>query len=89
MNKNLPKGQFCQSCSMPMEKPDDFGTNIDNSKNKEYCCHCYQDGKFTEPGITMEQMIEKCAGTMKQMNLPKALIGQTKTVIPTLKRWKK
>lgn len=39
--------------------------------------------------MTMEQMIEKCAGIMKQMNIPEAQIEQTKTFIPMLKRWQK
>jgi hypothetical protein len=89
MNKNQPKGQFCQSCAMPMEKTEDFGTNTNGSKNKEYCCHCYKNGKFTEPGITIEQMIGKCTAIMKQMHIPDAQIEQTKTFIPVLKRWKK
>jgi hypothetical protein len=89
MSKNQPKGPFCQSCAMPMEKPGDFGTNTDGSKNKEYCRYCYRDGKFTEPGMTMEQMIEKCAGMMRQMSVPDAQIEQTKAFIPMLKRWKK
>jgi Putative zinc ribbon domain len=74
---------------MPMEKPGDFGTNTNGSKNKEYCHYCYQSGKFTEPGITMEQMIEKCAGIMRQMRVPAAQIEQTKAFIPMLKRWQK
>jgi hypothetical protein len=89
MNKNQPMGPFCQSCAMPMVKPDDFGTNTDRSKSKEYCHYCYQNGKFTEPDLTMEQMIEKCAGLMKQMQIPEAAIEQTKTSIPMLKRWVK
>jgi hypothetical protein len=89
MKNNQPKVPFCQSCAMPMEKRENFGTNTDGSKNKEYCSYCYQNGKFTEPDITMEQMIKKCAGIMKQMHIPEAQIEQTKTFIPMLKRWKK
>jgi hypothetical protein len=89
MNKNQPVLPFCQSCAMPMEKMEDFGINSDGTKNKEYCCFCYKNGKFTEPDMTMEQMIEKCAGIMKQMHVPEAQIEQTKSFIPVLKRWKK
>jgi len=74
---------------MPMAKPEDFGTNADGSQNQEYCHYCFQNGKFIEPNITMEQMIEKCAGIMRQMKMPEAQIEQTKTFIPMLKRWKK
>jgi hypothetical protein len=51
--------QICQSCGMPMEKPEDFGTNADGSNNKDYCCFCFQNGDFTSPDLTMEQMIDR------------------------------
>lgn len=89
MKTTQSQGLFCQSCAMPMQKPEDFGTSADGDQNREYCRYCYQNGAFTEPNITTEQMIEKCAGIMRQMNVPKAQIEQTKTFIPTLKRWKK
>jgi len=81
-------GQVCQSCAMPMPKSEDFGTKADGSESEEYCHFCFQNGKFTEPNITIEQMMEKCAGIMKQMNTPEAQIEKTKTFIPMLKRWK-
>ena len=34
--------KFCQSCGMPMEKPEDFGTSNDGGRNEEYCCYCYK-----------------------------------------------
>jgi hypothetical protein len=89
MKAAKPQGIFCQSCAMPLQKPEDFGTNADGSKNHEYCQYCYQKGKFTEPEMTMGQMIEKCTGIMKQMNMPEAQIEQTKKFIPMLKRWRK
>jgi hypothetical protein len=89
MKAAKPQGIFCQSCAMPLQKPEDFGTNADGSKNQEYCQYCYQKGKFTEPEMTMGQMIEKCTGIMKQMNMPEAQIEQTKKFIPMLKRWRK
>jgi hypothetical protein len=85
MNKNQPERSFCQSCAMPMEKIEDFGTSADESKNKEYCCYCYKNGKFIEPDITKGQMIKKCEGIMRQMHIPEAQIEQTKTFIPMLK----
>jgi hypothetical protein len=74
---------------MPMEKPEDFGSNADGSKNKEYCHFCFQKGKFTDPAITMEQMIDKVARLMAQLHtMPQAqATGMAKTFIPTLKRW--
>ena len=89
MKATKSQGLFCQSCSMPLQKPEDFGTNADGSKNNEYCGYCYQNGKFTEPDITMGQMIEKCTDIMKQMQMPKDQIEKTRLFIPMLKRWKK
>ena len=89
MSTEEPKGPFCQSCAMPMQKPEDFGLNADRSQNNEYCQYCFKDGKFTEPDITMDQMIEKCAGIMKQMQIPEEQIEQTRQFIPMLKRWQK
>ncbi|MDY6865455.1 MAG: zinc ribbon domain-containing protein [Halobacteriota archaeon] len=87
MSTEEPNGPFCQSCAMPMQKPEDFGANADGSQNNEYCQYCLKDGKFTEPDISMDQMIEKCAGIMKQMQIPEAKIEQTRQFIPMLKRW--
>lgn len=81
---------ICQSCAMPMEKLGDYGTNVDGSQNYKYCTNCYQKGAFTQPEITMEQMIEGCVGIMVQYGMSKdEARKQVEPVIPTLKRWKK
>lgn len=89
MEQKQPKGPFCQSCGMPMEKPEDFGTNAGGSKNDDYCKFCYQNGQFTDPDITMEQMIKKVAGFMSEMKImPEDQIKEiTEGFIPKLKRW--
>ena len=89
MENVQPKGPFCQSCGMPMKRPEDFGTKADGTKKDDYCCYCFQKGKFTNPGITLEQMIDKVFGMMVQMKImPEALAKETtKTFIPKLKRW--
>ena len=46
---------ICQSCGMPMQKDDDFGSNSDGTKNKDYCHFCYEDGKFLDEEITMQE----------------------------------
>ena len=40
--------KFCQSCGMPLQAEDQWGTNADGSLNEEYCCYCYQKGAFTQ-----------------------------------------
>ena len=93
---SVKKGGFmnhkiiCQSCSMPLEKEEQFGTNADKSKNKEYCIYCFSDGKFKDD-ITLEEMIEECANIMSKMENIEIEEAKSflKKVIPNLKRWKK
>lgn len=80
---------FCQSCAMPMAKPADFGTSADGTRVSDYCCYCFQNGQFTEPEITMQQMIDKCVTIMGQQGImpePQARAMMTEA-IPKLKRW--
>ena len=83
-------GPFCQSCAMPMEAAEKFGTNVDGSRNADYCVHCFQAGRFTAPDATLEGMIAFCAGIMaKEMGISedeaKAQLSQS---MPKLKRWR-
>lgn len=89
MDLKEPKGLICQSCAIPMEKEDYFGTNADGSKNQEYCFFCFQNGEFTEPKITLEEMIDKVAGFMvNERNIEENKAKEiAKTSIPPLKRW--
>lgn len=64
------------------------GTNVDGSRSIEYCSNCYQQGTFTMPDLTVEQMIERVKGKMKEMHIPGFLANYFTKDIPTLKRWK-
>lgn len=85
------RGPICQSCGMPLQKDEDFGTNADNSKNQEYCHFCFKDGKFTESDITVEQKIDKMVEiAVSKMNIPENLAKEiANNIIPKLKRWQK
>ena len=85
-----PLGPFCQSCGMPMEKPEDFGTASSGYRVNDYCHYCYQNGAFTDPGVTMGQMIDFCAGVMAKQGImpePDARLLLS-DVLPGLKRWR-
>ena len=57
----------CQSCGMPISKdPEGGGTLADGSFTIEYCSHCYRDGQFTEPDLSLDQMILKVKGKMRE-----------------------
>ena len=86
-----PKGPFCQSCAMPIDKPELRGTEAGGAVAMEYCTYCYQNGKFTEPDITLPQMIDKCVQKMvEQKVMPEAKARTMMTrYLPQMKRWKK
>lgn len=85
------KSIICQSCGMPMQKTEDFGTNADGTQSGEYCHFCFKDGGFIDEGITMEQKIDKLVNiAVSQMNIPEEKArAQAVEIIPTLKRWRK
>ncbi len=86
-----PDECVCQSCGMPMRRDEDFGTEADGSRSEDYCGYCYQNGAFTDPDITMEEMIEKVVRVMVFMQrLPKEQATvMVEDWIPRLKRWRR
>lgn len=85
----MEKAPICQSCGMPMEKPDDFGKEKDGSRNEEYCHFCFANGEFTNKDITLEQMVEKLAGFSGKMGMTEEQGREmARKMLPTLKRWK-
>jgi hypothetical protein len=81
---------ICQSCGMPLQKDEFHGTNSDSSKSDEYCCFCYQEGRFTDEGITMEEKIEKNIQIAVKMGMPEDKAKEmANSTIPKLKRWQK
>lgn len=84
-----PKGPYCQSCGMPLRRPEVYGTNADGSASTEFCKFCYQNGTYTQPNITMEQMIEKVADIMARRGHDRAESKRkASTYIVRLKRWR-
>ncbi|MCL1799677.1 MAG: helix-turn-helix domain-containing protein [Eggerthellaceae bacterium] len=88
-----PQEPVCQSCAMPLQDIDDFGTNSDGGVNTEYCIHCYQAGSFTQ-SRTIEEMVESNLGYLDQWNAGQGTSytadearGILKTHLATLKRW--
>ena len=80
---------ICQSCGMPLTETELCGTQADGSTSDEYCIYCYKEGKFTEPDLTVEVMVEKAAPFLaKEHNIDlekaKELISEA---LKNLKRW--
>ena len=84
-----PRGPFCQSCSMPMEKPDDFGTDAAGFRMNDYCKFCFKAGAFTEPAMTKEQMIERVGRLLvERVRMPEEqAVAMANEFVPKLKRW--
>jgi hypothetical protein len=86
-----PEGPFCQSCGMPLQTPEDFGTEPDGSKSEKYCTYCYQNGEYTYPDITLEEMIEFSAKGWSDQDQNVTLEQartQLKEILPHLERWR-
>jgi hypothetical protein len=84
-----PMGPFCQSCAMPLGKPQDFGTEANGIRSNDYCSYCYQQGKFTAPEMTMEQMRDFCVEKMVELQVMPRAEATTlmRDTMPSLKRW--
>jgi len=80
---------FCQSCGMPIQKSEDFGTDKDGGKNENYCVYCYKDGAFTAD-VTMDEMIAFCAEHVDDWDMKmtkEEAIAMMREHFPKLKRW--
>lgn len=80
---------FCQSCGMPLQKDEDFGTDKDGGKNEDYCVYCYKDGAFTDD-VTMDEMIAFCAEHVDDWDMKmtkEEAIAMMRENFPKLKRW--
>lgn len=79
----------CQSCGMPLKRDEKLGgTNADGSKSMMYCSRCYENGKFTLPDFTVDQMQTLVKGKLKEMGIPGFVAGFFTKGIPKLERWK-
>lgn len=81
--------QFCQSCSMPLDKPELLGTEKDGTKSHEYCLYCYQNGAFINPKMKLEEMKKLVKEQMEKMKINSSTISMAVNSLPHLKRWKK
>jgi len=84
-NQEVP---HCQSCYMPMDSAEKFGSEKDGSKNNDYCCHCWKNGKFAYKS-TLEQAVEDNIPWWKEEgDTDDDARKRIMEVFPTLKRWK-
>lgn len=63
------------------------GTNADGSRSGDYCSHCYRNGRFTQPRLTLEQMIARAQGKLREMGIPELIVRRAPGHISKLGRW--
>ena len=83
--------KVCQSCGMPLDNdPNKGGTNSDGSKSDKYCSFCFQNGKFTDEGISLQEKIEKNIQiAVSRLNIPESKAREmAESLLPNLERWK-
>lgn len=79
----------CQSCGMPLTSTEQFGTELDGSKTREYCIYCYKDGKFEQPGMSLEGMTEMCTAILQEEGMDEeSARSMLRNQLPFLKRWR-
>ncbi|WP_134685700.1 zinc ribbon domain-containing protein [Brevibacillus migulae] len=85
----MEQHQACQSCGMPLTSPEQWGTNQDGSKHAEYCVYCYEQGAFTQPDFTLEQMVDFCVPFLVEEGMQaEQARAMLQASLPHLKRWK-
>jgi hypothetical protein len=89
-SSNVELGPFCQSCAMPLRRPEDFGRTAEGQRQNDYCHFCFAHGKLTEPQITFDEMLEKtitlgAAATGQSVEVMRAAVTP---LLPKLKRWR-
>ena len=86
----MEEKERCQSCGMPLEASfKNYGTESNGSPASEYCMFCYQDGAFTNPTQTVDEMVQSSIDFMTgsmEFTLEQAS-KMSNDVIRKLKRW--
>jgi len=79
---------MCQSCSMPLMKEDDKGTNSDGTKSEDYCIYCLVKGEFIGYQ-TVEEAIADSVNFAEHAGMTKEeMLRYAQENYPNLKRWK-
>lgn len=86
----MKKYRNCQSCGMPLRKDlKGSGTNAHGKPSYKYCSHCYENGEFKQPDITLKEMQEKVRGKIQEMGgIFKLFANYFAKKVTKLERWK-
>lgn len=86
----------CQSCGMPLQTKkagDCRGSEKDGSKSDKWCKLCYENGGFTGPDCTLEDMKKIVDNALKESGLKesgsnKIFRWMAQKQLPKLERWR-
>ena len=77
----------CQSCGMPIQKAEHFGTNADGSRHEDYCVFCFKDGDFCCK-MELDEFIEHNLQFAGEVGMTtEEMRNYCQKTLPTLKRW--
>ena len=78
----------CQSCGMPLRSdPKGGGTNADGTVSAKYCSYCWQDGRFVNPEMTLEDMRRLVVEKLREKGFPGFVAGFFARGLDRLERW--
>ena len=78
----------CQSCYMPMDAEEKFGTEGGGSRSEDYCTYCYQNGEFTNPQTLAEAVETNIPWWKNEDESDDVARERIMEIFPNLKRWK-
>ncbi|WP_163100516.1 zinc ribbon domain-containing protein [Peribacillus alkalitolerans] len=84
----MKKNKNCQSCGMPLSRDENGGGTEKNGKKIElFCSHCYVNGEFVQPNITVHEMKKLVEDKIVEFGMPRFLAKLFTRNIHKLKRW--
>jgi len=72
---------------MAMDAADKFGTEATEIPSEDYCCHCYQKGKFTDNQTLAEAVESNIRWWKEDGESDDVARARIMEVFPKLKRW--
>jgi len=81
----------CQSCGLPFNEEHRAKGLIakkEDGSDAIYCTLCYKDGKFTNPKMTAQDMVNLSVQALTPQFGEETARKMMEELIPTLSRWK-
>jgi hypothetical protein len=74
---------------MPLRSdPKGGGTNADGTSSAKYCSYCWQDGRFVNPEMTLEDMRRLVVEKLGEKGFPRFIAGFFARGLDRLERWR-